>query len=356
MVALGLPALSSCGGALTARPPACGPGRTELDGVCVSEKIADYVSCVRAQGAQLGQDRSKKLAAEAGYLGVKAAAASDVSDKLEKKYSVSSEAELQIVQACSAAAGLAAPPSALQQRPASGPIVPPPAPLAQAHERGLLAGWSFDETDGDTAYNTVSDGERLDLTLDPGIERVEGRVGRGLLFRGGSLALRSGSQPGPHSPRELTIALWLKQTTPGDSVLVFKGSQPDRDDSNNREFLLWVRSTGAVQFGFVTEASAGKNGWFLTTDGQVIVPGRWIHLTATLSRDSLVTSIYIDGAVRASFTGFDPSRSSVRRVHAPLWIGNGFKGALGFAGTLDDVRIYGRALGAAEIAVLARTR
>jgi len=87
-------------GAATPSPAACVGGRTLLDGVCVSEAVADYVACVRAQGAELDARTSQELSAEAGYLGVKAHAASDVRESLRRKYSASEAAMLAIVERC----------------------------------------------------------------------------------------------------------------------------------------------------------------------------------------------------------------------------------------------------------------
>ena len=95
-----------CGGGVqSSSRPDCEAGKTVLDGVCVSAAVADYVSCVRAQGAQLSSDQRESLSAEVGYLAIKAQAASDVSDSLEKKYSVSDEATLEIIRTCKAIAG-----------------------------------------------------------------------------------------------------------------------------------------------------------------------------------------------------------------------------------------------------------
>jgi hypothetical protein len=66
----------------------------------VSDQIADYVACVRAQGARLGAEKGERISAEAGTLGVRAAAASEVRESLEKKYSVSDQATLEIVRVC----------------------------------------------------------------------------------------------------------------------------------------------------------------------------------------------------------------------------------------------------------------
>lgn len=111
-LALAAVSLSACGAA-TPAPERCPAGRTSLDGVCVSEAVADYVACVRAQGAELDARSSEELSAEAGYLGVKAGAASDVRESLQRKYSVSDAAMLAIVERCGQAiqAPSAAPPT-----------------------------------------------------------------------------------------------------------------------------------------------------------------------------------------------------------------------------------------------------
>ncbi|HVY48087.1 MAG TPA: hypothetical protein VHB21_19500 [Minicystis sp.] len=76
-----------------------------LDGVCVKEAIADYVACVRAQGAQLGEDKGKHLSVEAGQFGVKASAVADLKDTLQRKYAVSDANTLEIIKTCGAVAG-----------------------------------------------------------------------------------------------------------------------------------------------------------------------------------------------------------------------------------------------------------
>lgn len=100
--------VSGCGGhgaGGAQQATSCPSGRTVLDGVCVSEQVADYVACVRAQGARLGEDRGQKLSAEAGFAGTRAAAASDVREKLERSYSTTDASALEIVKTCGALHG-----------------------------------------------------------------------------------------------------------------------------------------------------------------------------------------------------------------------------------------------------------
>jgi len=110
MASVGL--LASCAGGsgagLNQTSITCPQGRTLLDGVCVAESVADYVACVRAQGAQLDGARSEQISAEAGYLGVKAGGASEVSERLQRKYAASDQAMMAIVGACNSRVGVAA--------------------------------------------------------------------------------------------------------------------------------------------------------------------------------------------------------------------------------------------------------
>ena len=107
---------SGCGAGLNQTSITCPEGRTLLDGVCVSEAVADYVACVRAQGAQLEAAKNEEISAEAGYLGVRAGGAAELSERLEKKYTASDEAMMAIIAMCNKTAGVppspaAAPPS-----------------------------------------------------------------------------------------------------------------------------------------------------------------------------------------------------------------------------------------------------
>lgn len=119
-------AAAGCGGAqpATGGSITCPPGRTPLDGVCVSEAVADYVACVRAQGAQLGGEKSDQISAEAGAFGVKAGAAREVSESLSRSYQGSDETMLAIIDMCNQQMSIARAPAA---QPAAGTEPSPPA-------------------------------------------------------------------------------------------------------------------------------------------------------------------------------------------------------------------------------------
>jgi hypothetical protein len=78
----------------------CGKGLTRLDGTCVSQEIANYVSCVRAQASQFGSEKNRILAAEVGTIGTQASGASDFSDRIYRSFGTSDKVIMVIIKHC----------------------------------------------------------------------------------------------------------------------------------------------------------------------------------------------------------------------------------------------------------------
>ena len=136
-----------------------------VDGTCVSPQVADYVACVRAQGAKLNQAEAKKLSAEAGYAGANAKLASDVSSKLEREYTTSDANTLEVIKAC----------ARFQQGSKDGS---PAAAAGDASRWGKSSSGSWWEKDGalvGSGYFTLSmPGPGPDATLEADTEVVSG--------------------------------------------------------------------------------------------------------------------------------------------------------------------------------------
>jgi len=77
--------------------------------------------------------------------------------------------------------------------------------------------------------------------------------------------------------------------------------------------------------------------------------GKWQHLACTLDQASRTGRVYLDGALREAGS----TTSYVADENTPLKIGSYETPETKFHGTLDDVRIYDRALSETEIAALA---
>jgi len=117
------------------KPKSCSYGRTLLDGTCVSHDVADYVGCIRAQGAELSVDRKDSLSADIGYFGAKVGGVSEFSEKLTRKYSASDDVMMEIVKRCDRIARVEMPsPTKVSKKP------PKLIPVAQSKQKDMCNG------------------------------------------------------------------------------------------------------------------------------------------------------------------------------------------------------------------------
>lgn len=342
-----LSAAAACGGGnagLNQTSITCSQGRTLLDGVCVSEQVADYVSCVRAQGAQLGSERGQKLSADVGSLGVRAGGAAELNETLQKRYSVSDQAMLAIVQACGAATGqLAA--------------------TAKPDAKTLAARWPFDEESGAGASDATGHGNTAQI-VGTGAW-VAGRVG-GALKLDGQSRLDVPDSPTQHAPRAVTLTGWFllarKDTgQPWRSLFIKtdpKGKNswgcldvgvPDPNPCDAREYGADVNVDNMqLDVYGVTEDHYQNGGvtWCATASGAVRYE-TWHHFAGVISPKSRAIRIFLDGAL---MTTCPLSEAGLRRTSSTMVIGSGW------VGMLDDFRIYGDELSADDIAALAAAK
>lgn len=96
-IAIVITSLSSAVGVPACRGGPCPQQHTPLDQVCVEQKVASFVGCIRGRAAELTEDKGTELSMEAGYLGVSAGAAVDVRDELKKKYGAASDANERVI-------------------------------------------------------------------------------------------------------------------------------------------------------------------------------------------------------------------------------------------------------------------
>ena len=85
------------------------------------------------------------------------------------------------------------------------------------------------------------------------------------------------------------------------------------------------------------------------TSPAVLGVNEWHHISATFSVQ--VLKLYVDGVLMASYTG--TSAGPIKTSTLPLFLGGNPLWGEFFAGVLDDVKIYNRALTQAEISTMA---
>jgi hypothetical protein len=209
--------------------------------------------------------------------------------------------------------------------------------------RGLVGHWPLDaiEPGGGGDVTPDASGNGFDGAVD-GPVLVPGRTGMALRFDGVDDLVRIGNPPALDIAGRITIAAWCR---PGrvDGVvqnIVAHGSAPDP----RRELFLRI--------GHEDEYEGGS--WDGTDHkGVFAVPGEdidagWVHLAA--AHDGAAWRLYRNGVEVARSV----DATGAVTVDEDWAIGARVSGRdRFFQGDIDDVRVYDRALSAAEVAALA---
>jgi len=227
-------------------------------------------------------------------------------------------------------------------------IGPPVADIPVGGDKSMVAHWKLDETSGLTAADSSGYGNDGTLIGMAGTEWTAGIRDGALEFTGGAEATPKYVDFGNPKSLQLsdsaTISAWVKMSTGSPGVYMgiggklqtnpYKGFSLVRHSSD--VFRLWCDDGAGVLAGH--EASSDVT----YTDTE------WHHLVGVI--DDGTSSLYVDGVKQAQEGVVDLTDSGgiayIGRQYGPpsshrYW-----------NGLIDDVRIYYRALSAAEIAGL----
>jgi len=202
----------------------------------------------------------------------------------------------------------------------------------------LVAWWSFDGNV--TSIVKDQSGNNLDAR-NLGAVPVDGRVGKGLKFDGKSV-LQVDYQPILDSFRKgISVMAWVKKDTASYWNTII-----------SREIdSTWSEYIGLAIFKNKPLFSVDPDGkrYINVTSENVVKPETWIHLAGTY--DNQVLNLYVNGLLVKSGKCNSPL---LFHDQNPLFIGgnsnNRNKSLVDcFKGTIDEVRLYKRALTANEI-------
>ena len=232
-----------------------------------------------------------------------------------------------------------------------------PAHEVSASEEGLVAYWRFDENEGDTIADASGNGH--DATMKGEVQRVEGRVGRGVYLNGEKgTGVVVPDADDLNCTAAITVEAWVKPDAlkrEAQYDIVNKGS--DRGPGY-RLFISW----NSLRF----RSGGGFGEDFWDVGGNLAVTpmtwGRWHHVAATY--DGQVYRVYLNGVEIASGGTLHREKENVPLDGAthpitvnskPLTIGSFSQGyAYVFRGAIDEVKIYSRAKSAGEVFQAAR--
>jgi Concanavalin A-like lectin/glucanases superfamily len=208
-----------------------------------------------------------------------------------------------------------------------------------------LAGyWKFDEPSGSTANDSSAN---ADIGTATGTTIVAGQIGNARSFSGTTDLVDMGDPASGvfdfGAGQDFSYSFWLKRVATASSEFIFaKGAGGTADVGYS------IALSGGVQP--VVYLSKSGEASRLTITGSNISDTSWHFIAATFSRTGL-GSFYLDGALNATgnISGYNVSLSNGSRH---LTVGCSSSGTACFNGTIDDVRVYSRALSASDVLTL----
>ncbi len=200
--------------------------------------------------------------------------------------------------------------------------------------------WPFEEGAGAVASDKTGNG--LHGTLINGPIWSAGKTAGGLTFDGINDYLQV-SNSGQLSPQKVTLAVWAKPSsfanTNWNSTLANVGLHEWSDGY----YGLAIDTTGKP-IALLNIGGGEQNAYYL--EGAAISAGQWHHLA--LSYDNATLRLYVDGASAGSL-----SINRIRTSNAsPLLVARRGDAGYHFKGTLDDVRVFSRAMTSTDIGAI----
>jgi subtilisin family serine protease len=211
---------------------------------------------------------------------------------------------------------------------------------------GLSARWTFDETSG-PALDSSGNGHTATLANNP--TRDTGPMGLAALrFNGVS----TGAYFNAPASSQVTLAGWIRMETPGNSVFPRLLNFPSYYLFPGRDTTVAAPDANRGTIKFLAHWSDTDGVFYSTPD--LVGDGSWYHLAATYDNTAGVRSLphlYLNGiplstAVQAAAVG------TAAPTAGTGYMGNNADQTRALNGALADVRIYGRELHPAEIALL----
>ena len=216
---------------------------------------------------------------------------------------------------------------------------------------GLVTALGFE----DTGNTSTEDSSLAGLVgTIRGAVRQPGKSGNGMFFDGINdwISIADTTNSAIDLTTGMTIEAWVK---PGSPMTAWNTVVLKERGAGNLSYALYAHDGYPDPFGFDTPAAYLRtNPTGSTTDqavrrpnGNMLPVGVWTHLATTY--DGTTMRLYVNGVEVSS----KPQTGVIATSNGALKIGGNsvFSGGEFFHGHIDDVRIYNRALSAAEIGV-----
>jgi len=207
-----------------------------------------------------------------------------------------------------------------------------PNPLTPGlRDKGLVGYWSFDEGSGTIAYDRSGNNNNGTLINGPTWQDESNcKKGKCLSFDGVNDYVSYGSNKIPTGDAPKTISTWVKTSTSGPQVVVGFGNTV-----SNQEFSLGFEIGGDSRGIWLDYLGSGCMSGIFGTSGE------WANIAVTYESSNV--ALYLNGKLIKTCVKYLSTGNSYRTIGTR--IGNSWW----LNGSVDEVRIYNRALSDAEI-------
>jgi hypothetical protein len=227
-----------------------------------------------------------------------------------------------------------------------------PNPIAQ----GLVAYWSLDEVSG----STVADGSGHGLYgIATGTTIVDGVVGKARAFNGVTDGIQVSNNDLLNITNEITLMLWARlDPSDAEGILLMKRLQNDSACEINYDIKYgFTPGHNFLAFQFGSGCTTGSN--YIVTDVPGLSDGGWHHLAISFQFGSPASATWIIDGVEQPGTwthwnGSPGGGTEIPPINSyPLTIGYQLSSSPALTkGTLDQIRIYNKALSKSEISAI----
>ncbi|MHB9025769.1 MAG: LamG-like jellyroll fold domain-containing protein [Armatimonadota bacterium] len=217
---------------------------------------------------------------------------------------------------------------------------------AKVVQTGLISWWRCDEGNNSVLYDEINFEYGNNGTI-LGAAWAAGKVGNALSFDGSDDYVVCGDAPFDIGTGDFTLEAWINTNASSDGYIIGKRGAGGLAEVNGYYFYLC--SNGMVYFRM--ENDNGQYCYIIGGNAKSVEG--WHHVAVTVDRDSATgLKLYVDGTqCGASANPTNVANSLANSIELTLGKRYPFAGSSSdtFYGSMDDVRIYSRALSSTEV-------
>jgi hypothetical protein len=213
---------------------------------------------------------------------------------------------------------------------------------------GLAGYWKLDESSGTLANDSTGNGNTGTLTNGP--TWAAGKINNALTLNGTNQYVDAGNAASLQITGSITLTAWVNASALGGTPSSILGKS--NPGTSNRSYALNIDPTncgGAQKFDMVV--STDGTAYAIRCSSTAAVTGTWYFVADVYDASAQTLHVYVNGALSdGTLTGTVPA--SLFNTTANVNLGRRNNNIDFFNGTIDDARIYSRALSASDVLTL----